>query len=1083
MSLRKVLLVLLSLAVLSAFSIEVYSADVGNNTSQGEVNVPGRASPGNAAWADKQTSTMWKLTIYVAKDNTVSFDDSEISKSDGTNPLKNVLLSDKFYKFGETFWLYEGTNESGAVLSIYEKKKAEYSKRIWFAVSSKEDYLKDFRSLSYPGGNLSFNMSSSDSIEQKLFDVRDYPMLEGVCDYGYPPKDGNRIILPYVKNVNANSAYNDPVMFDDAVSFFFTYSKKNWNMFLDFAAKASGYDGYSQLLYEMLENRKFTYDGTVITSFDDVNPARKQSTVIPGRWEDETSQVAWVLMFEPAIVFYKYLDNGYNYFVMTESDAAAAMISGCIAFTVTSGLTPYTLVSGVKNQLNAAPESIRNELVSWSFISPFFINLTSSVVPEYPWFGYRKLISDDYYSISSNLLYYDCALLNGGVGFRYQAGGKTEPVTKNETKIVLDLLISNGSSMPDFTGVTFSLGTFSSGVNLNFTADYSVINGLSLNTQTNHSSLFTEKLSSGSFEINATYEKLLLNGDVLGRCTLLIPDSIADKSFTIKETSVAAGCDCVRFTTPNGKVNYSKSCNLKCSSGNTYNVLCENMKTVSLEISKTVYDQYGNTVFDYSDIVFVLSGADNKTRLFGTVAVDAEGNFLSPMYQLVDGRIVLTVPFLYDSDGDNVSIIETASGLTSSVTNVSGSVRLSIGGLPDGSWKIKEYYKSEAAAEAFYRTNLKYGEMMLPGYLYPTESDNITVSKIPSVNQYGSATVKRIYFENYKTSDSFDLTLESIMPNADYTAGTDVITSYYVKNLSEEVLLSDRHIRISFRAFCLINGEEVKLNEQVKSDIVVPANGSNLCWFKWHVPDDIGGSNVYCEAEVNFDMSFPETDYRNNGALVINEVGFKDESRTPDTYYEREKPSSFDYTDYIGDASSEVAEWYVYEQVENNLIRVRYALTQSYLSVIRLLPDEDLPGENNQTIKSGSGFYIEAYQVFLTSSGSIGNTPMTESYTPVQSMKMLLPEFNYSSSKGKYEILEQTAVNQTSNGSCFMLFENDYSDSGKRIHFIPLWFKDGQYKVVLISSDIWTPAGMIEFFNISTITVSGDAYDGWYTRK
>ena len=197
----------------------------------------------------------------------------------------------------------------------------------------------------------------------------------------------------------------------------------------------------------------------------------------------------------------------------------------------------------------------------------------------------------------------------------------------------------------------------------------------------------------------------------------------------------------------------------------------------------------------------------------------------------------------------------------------------------------------------------------------------------------------------------------------------------------------------------------------------------------------------------------------------------------------REKPSSFDYTDYNGDASNEAAEWHVYEQVEDNLIRVRYALTQSYLSIIRLLPDEDLPSENNQTIKSGSGFYIEVYQIFLTSSGSIGNTPMTESYTPVQSMKMLLPEFNYSSSEGKHEVLEQTAVTQTSNGSCFMLFENDYSDSGKRIHFIPLWFKDGPYKVVLISSDIWTPAGMIEFFNISTITVSGDAYDGWYTRK
>ncbi len=1088
MNFKKV--ILLFIAVISAVTwvrFPVNATDVGNNTSTGEVNIPGRAEPGNAAWSDRQESTMWKLSVYVAKNEKATFAEEDISVTNSGNVLSALSLSEDFYKFGETFWLYEGVLENGAVHSIYEKKKNDYAKRFWFATSSKEEYLSDYRGLSTPGGSLGFIMSSSDTISNRLFDVRDYNRMEGVSVNGYAPKDGKNIILPYVKNVNGNTAYNSPLKYDEAVEFFFCLSKRNWNCFLDFAALAAGYTNYSQLLYTMLEEEMFTYEGTVITSYNDVDPGRKQSSIIPGRWENETSQVAWVLMFEPVIVFYKYLSDGYNYYAMTASDAAAAMISGSIAFTITTGTNGYTMVSGVKNARNAAPEIKRKELSSWAFISPFFINLSSSVIPRYPWFGYESPVSGDWYSVKSNLIYYDKALEKGGVGFRYQAGGKVAPETRPESTLVIEKIISDRELDPDFTGIRFAVSGNVNGKSVSLDIDCSKANSLVTGTATHPGTIYAENIDSEGYKINVKYEKVSdENGKISARFTVSLPSVPSRKVlWRIMEIAKPEGYGCVRFTNAFGKIVYNDLCYVEMVQGNTYNVYCENMKTSPLTITKIVKNEKGTTVDDYSDIVFLIEGVGAKNKKFGTVAVDTYGRLLNPSYEYVNGNIEYVVRTVFDPDGDLLRIIDSVFAVTARAEKGPDGITVTVQGIPDGDWKISEYYKSINGVLRYYKTYSGYGETAgRGGDTSLSERSFVTVSKSANSNEYGTGSDNYVYFENYVTGSLFDVELRNVMPNAPYTAGTYVVTSYRLINNSLEDVFKNTGLTAYFYVFCYINGEQVTVFETSKNEITVPANEENLVWFKWRVPEYTAGMTLHCCASVNPEGTIPETNYDNNGAMIINDSVQRGCSETPDTSYERDRPQDFVYSGIHYVEDFQVARWTVWEQEDDHFVRKSYAFSIADYSLINLIPDSDAPNDNSDGVRSGHGFLFETSQYVIPFLSSGGTRPDEGSFTGVQSCRLLLPEYNYSTEENC--CLDLDPVREYTSGSWttdFALKENSCSDSSKRIHFIPVWFPDGVYSMVLVSGDVWTPAGMIVSRMSVFITISGDAYDGWFTKN
>ena len=59
------------------------------------------------------------------------------------------------------------------------------------------------------------------------------------------------------------------------------------------------------------------------------------------------------------------------------------------------------------------------------------------------------------------------------------------------------------------------------------------------------------------------------------------------------------------------------------------------------------------------------------------------------------------------------------------------------------------------------------------------------------------------------------------------------------------------------------------------------------------------------------------------------------------------------------------------------------------------------------------------------------------------------------------------------------ILTNHKEDS--RIHFIPIWYKNGDYNISIVASYSWTPAGAISTCDNSTnINIEGSMYDDWY---
>ena len=92
---------------------------------------------------------------------------------------------------------------------------------------------------------------------------------------------------------------------------------------------------------------------------------------------------------------------------------------------------------------------------------------------------------------------------------------------------------------------------------------------------------------------------------------------------------------------------------------------------------------------------------------------------------------------------------------------------------------------------------------------------------------------------------------------------------------------------------------------------------------------------------------------------------------------------------------------------------------------------------------------------------------------------MHLPEYKYSSQDNKFRTLARQE-------SSFIFNENKYAknDKGKvdnrPIHFVPLYYYDGNYEMKSYVFDLWTPMGMLSAVADDKVALDGDMYDEWY---
>lgn len=315
--------------------------------------------------------------------------------------------------------------------------------------------------------------------------------------------------------------------------------------------------------------------------------------------------------------------------------------------------------------------------------------------------------------------------------------------------------------------------------------------------------------------------------------------------------------------------------------------------------------------------------------------------------------------------------------------------------------------------------------------------------------------------------EEYDLSIDSVNPNADYTIGTTVITSYTIKNEGNADLIPDSGCYARFTVYYLENNQENIINTQSKI-VVVPQGQSNLIYFKWTVPETLSsGTMIYCKCELDVEADANNDDYTIE--LLCRAISAKT-GQTPDTHYEQSKP-----TDYIKTLSPQETEgsasWTVWEYIDGKFTLKKYGIKISASPVIT-------PGSNCSTakyttdgwsMKSGYGFAISYTPTITSLSGY--SLPESDAYTNVQSVEASFPEYRY---QNQYSVLEK-------NNGKFSFTPNMYADNNERIHFIPIWYDNGEYAVSVTASEVWTPAGMVAATrNSNAINIDGVMYDDWY---
>ncbi len=339
-----------------------------------------------------------------------------------------------------------------------------------------------------------------------------------------------------------------------------------------------------------------------------------------------------------------------------------------------------------------------------------------------------------------------------------------------------------------------------------------------------------------------------------------------------------------------------------------------------------------------------------------------------------------------------------------------------------------------------------------------------------------------------------NLQVEMIPPNASYRTNTDVVTTYRIINKDDigELNVRPKHnLTAVFKALNSTTGDVISTSKV--EGIVIPKQGTNIVFYKWHVPDDYNLNNIKIQCEINTTKGVNETNYTDNICAGTNEVQKYRAMETPDTIFEN-RPNGF--ITPIGDEKSQYkiisnnvmdnASWEVWEWDKKTDWYIKNTYGLAVKTTQEILPDVNSPSKEFITakdmwqIRSGYGFSLKATTIIDNNGYTL---PGENAYTTIQHANAYFPEYRYQGDYKKFRTLERT----NSNTFEFEINPNTKNDKGKqdfrRIHFSPLWYPDGEYKVKTYVYDLWSPGGMQSVAtDIKPILINGDMYDDWFVN-
>ncbi len=318
--------------------------------------------------------------------------------------------------------------------------------------------------------------------------------------------------------------------------------------------------------------------------------------------------------------------------------------------------------------------------------------------------------------------------------------------------------------------------------------------------------------------------------------------------------------------------------------------------------------------------------------------------------------------------------------------------------------------------------------------------------------------------------------VEPVSGAGEFYAGEEV-DFFYIGNEGMTDIYPSDHLRADFVVYTVIDGRDGACFRQMGAGETPPTNGTNLePGSSGECPDKAVGRMCWVQCRINSDRLADERNPDNNSrefAILLPQV--RSTYRTPDTRYEEKAPA-----DYRPDAErpaskSASATWtqWVYENGAFVLKSTESSIAHKTVTDAGCLLYDGNKGERHRQMKSGYGVNLR----WRGTMNAVSGVPMApaSSYTGIQNVTALFPEYGYEAADGRAETL-------VSVGNYYQLVGNTDA-GGARVHFIPLYHRDGSYRVVLKTGGIWTPAGYPESVRLSNeIVISGTVYDDWYNK-
>lgn len=323
-----------------------------------------------------------------------------------------------------------------------------------------------------------------------------------------------------------------------------------------------------------------------------------------------------------------------------------------------------------------------------------------------------------------------------------------------------------------------------------------------------------------------------------------------------------------------------------------------------------------------------------------------------------------------------------------------------------------------------------------------------------------------------------ETSVEAIDVSGEYTEGTQVITSFYAVNEGSSDIMPEDNMTFEFLVYTLENSTVKTVSQQTRDNVVIPANGRNLVYFKWNIPADSAGTTYYCKGSVSHDYADKEQNSGNNVTEFAVIAQGNTSSQTPNTRFEKNPPAGYSANVNPPTTKAGSATWNMWVSEDGNLVLKSYGVTVTGADPVAAPSSACKTAEKigeTWKMKSGYGITLNWHPALVAKAGY--TMPESNAYTGSQNVYATFPEFGYSTSNEKYRTLESV-------GGAYQFISNSDADKNERIHFIPVYVGDGNYTVSVTATQIWTPAGMIsDTRSANTIVIDGTMYDDLYVGE